>query len=563
MWTDQDKHLLRTKWLKILRRWKRLNLDTVIQSYGFLLLVGFFWFLSYSVVARLCNNIYHTDIVGPIILERIISFGFFAVMLIVTIGHILTAYSSLFRGHELPTLIVSPYSLERVYRIQSFETLVLGGWVSGLFCIPILVAYGIELDARWWFFPITLLGLIGFLVLCGSFGMIFMVVTARWVIGRPLRSAICSLVLLTLFVSLVFYTALANRELFSNIEVAKLGEKLANLRLSSNPYLPSHWMAELMSASRSSNIQSILLYITLLWINALFFWNIAMELGSRWYADGWLWAQERISLFQKRREIRFRKKKLLFPKLLPRRIGMIVYKEARVFARDFAQWSQLVLILALILFYVAHTQNLTFEESQLRAKNQLAFFNVILLGFIQATLALRYTFPSISLESRAFWAVKKSSVGIHRFFFTKYYLHALVLLLIGEGMGLLLNHVLGIDPALSQVCAFVLFLFAFGFTSWTMGLGAVFHKFEATNAAEVTSDAGALVTIIFTLLYFGISIAFLARFALDYTPGTDIIGEFALQPDLILLATVFLLIQTCVILLPVIYGIKKLDQAII
>lgn len=562
MWNHQDKCLFRVKWLRTIRRWKRLNLDSFVQSYGFLLLLGFFWYLCFHFVSRMCANVFEMDVVGPILLKRIISFGFLAIFIIVTMGHVLTAFSSLFRGHELPLLASSPYSFHRLFRIQCLETLFLGGWVSGMFCIPIMLAYGVELNAMWWFYPAVLLGLAGFLILCGNVGILIMLFTARWIIGRPVRSTISSVVVFVGFFSLVIYTAAQNLDWLGKVEVAKLGEMLANLRLSSSPYYPSQWMAELMNSGRSSDVGKTVLYLSLLWVHAAFFWSVAQELGHRWYADAWLWSQEHIRLFRQRREGRkFRRKYLMLLKFLPGRSSPIIFKEVHLFARDFSQWGQLVLILALVLIYVVHTHNISFDEPETRVRSMLAFFNVILLGFIQATLSLRYTFPSISLEGRAFWTIKSSGMNTTQFFFTKYYLHVTVLLIIGEGMGLLLNHVLGVDPTLSVACAFVLFLFAFGFTSWSMGCGAVFHKFEATNAADVTSDTGALVTMILTLVYFGVSIAFLARFALDHTPGTDIVGQLALEPDLILYVTIFLLIQTMAILLPVAYGLKKLDQA--
>ncbi|MBZ0255716.1 hypothetical protein K8I31_06615, partial [bacterium] len=103
-----------------------------------------------------------------------------------------------------------------------------------------------------------------------------------------------------------------------------------------------------------------------------------------------------------------------------------------------------------------------------------------------------------------------------------------------------------------------LLLFAFGFTSWTMGLGAVFHKFDATSAADVSSNTGALVTMILTMIYFAVSAALLGRFALDHTPGVDFPTLLAIEPSLMLWVTLFLLWQSCAILIPVTYGLQKL-----
>jgi len=153
MGSRPDRALLRVKWLCLKRRWQRLNLDSILRSSGFLLLLGVFWFLCYLVVARLCEEVNKVDVVGPIVLERIISFGFLAVLIVILLGHILTAYSSLFRGNDLPSLFNSPYPVPDLFRIQSLEALILGGWVSGLFCVPIILAYGWKLRAAWWYYP--------------------------------------------------------------------------------------------------------------------------------------------------------------------------------------------------------------------------------------------------------------------------------------------------------------------------------------------------------------------------------------------------------------------------
>jgi ABC-2 type transport system permease protein len=490
-----------------------------------------------------------------------VSFGFFALWILVTGGHVFTGYSSLFRSRELQGLFSSPYPPHRLFRIQCFETLILGGWLLGVFCVPILFAYGWKLQAAWWYYPTVLLGLGGFLVAAGAMGILITLFVARWIVGRPIRSTLAAAVLIGTFVGLFVYGITMNQKFFGAIDANKLGETLANMRLSSNPFLLSQWMSELMTAARIQDVGRSLLYLILLWASGLFFMSLVLEFGYHWYAGGWLWAQERVGLFYQRRERhRFRMKRLWLMRLFPRRIGPIVYKECHLFARDFSQWGQLVLILVLVLFYVAHTKNVTFENPLSPARNHLAFFNVVLLGFIQATLSLRYTFPSISLEGRGFWTVVTSEVGLGRFYFTKYYLHASVLLVIGQGMGFLLNNFLHIDTTLNWICAFLLFLFAFGFTSWTLSLGVLFRKFEAASAADVTSDVGTLITMICTLLYFGISIAFLARFALDHTPGMSIIDQLTINPDMILYSTLFLLIQTCAILLPTAYGLKKLKE---
>ncbi len=560
MLTAQDRSILQVKYRQAQRRWQRLNLDSIFQSLGFLFLLGLFWSFCFFSVTRLCENLYNKDVVGPIILFRISSFGFFAAFIIVVGGHILTAYASLFRGRELTTLIRTPYPLNRLFHVQCVETLIAGGWVSVMFCLPILLAYGWQLNASGWYYPLIILGLLGFILLAGLVGTLIMLLIARFILGRPWRTAISSLVVIIGFVALIAYIGMNSNVLLTQVNPNIVGEALANLQLSSNPYLPSHWIAQLMISARVNDYYDTALYLLLLWSSAMFLWVVLRELGDRWYLNAWFWSQENVHFLNSRRDRKFRPRRFWLSTLLPRPTASIIHKEFQVFKRDFSQWGQLVLIITLVLFYVAHTQNIIFDENAESSRQWLVFINVILLGFIQATLSLRFTYPSISLEGKAYWTVATSSVGCQRFYFSKYYLHALVMLIIGEGMGIMLNQILGVDASLNLISLFVLFLFSFGFTSWSMGFGVAFRKFEATHAADVTSDTGALVAMIVILIYFGISISIFSRFALEHTPGVDLVRQFSLKPELIIWAAIFLLLQTSAILFPAAYGLRQLER---
>lgn len=559
MLTDSDRNLIRIKWLRMVRYWRRFNLDAILQASAFFLLLGLFWTLCFAGISRLCNNLSNVDVIGPIILTRFLSLGFFAASLIVFLGHALTAFGSLFRGHELPLLMSTPYHLSNMYRVQCVEALIRGGWGLAMLCIPVLLAYGWALNAPLTYYPIAMIGLLGFWAIIGLAGIIMMVTVANWILGRPIRTVIASNVVLIGMFLLVAFVVSNNSDLFTQVNAKAIGERLANMQLSSLPYLPNQWLASLMTDAANQDWKGVAVNLFLLLSGAFLLWQITLEIGECWYREAWLWSQERIRFFKTRESQEFYPRGLRAIPFLPRGVGSILLKEIRLFIRDFSQWGQMVLILGLVLFYIAHMQNLNLEgtESEERAYF-LVFFNIILLGFIQATLSLRFTFPSISLEGRAFWKVMSSGVGMPRFFFTKYYLHSIILLVIGESMLYLLNSILQADATLWMISSTSLMLFAFGFTSWTMGLGAVFHKFDATSAADVSSNTGALVTMILTMIYFGVSAALLGRFALDHTPGVDFPTLLAIEPSLMLWVTLFLLWQSCAILIPVTYGLQKL-----
>jgi hypothetical protein len=107
---------------------------------------------------------------------------------------------------------------------------------------------------------------------------------------------------------------------------------------------------------------------------------------------------------------------------------------------------------------------------------------------------------------------------------------------------------------------FILLLLSFGLTACTLGLGAIFHNFEAKTSADVSSDTGALVTMIVTLLYFGLTMYLAARFSLNYFTGQSFWQQFEFQPYLYIDSAIFLSLQYIAITVPTSFGLQKLQE---
>src|SRR5262249_48650334 len=83
-------------------------------------------------------------------------------------------------------------------------------------------------------------------------------------------------------------------------------------------------------------------------------------------------------------------------------VSMII-KEAKLFSRDATQWSQLLLLAALVVVYMINIKNLAIQLPMVRWV--VSFINLGLAGFVLAALSVRFLFPSVSMEGRAFWIV--------------------------------------------------------------------------------------------------------------------------------------------------------------
>src|SRR5437764_11600623 len=90
-------------------------------------------------------------------------------------------------------------------------------------------------------------------------------------------------------------------------------------------------------------------------------------------------------------------RRLLWPFGIVRR--ELVLKELRIFFRDTTQWSQLILLGVLVLVYVFNVKFLPLRGDGMTffLQNVVPFLNLILAGFVLASVAARFIFPGVSL----------------------------------------------------------------------------------------------------------------------------------------------------------------------
>ena len=93
----------------------------------------------------------------------------------------------------------------------------------------------------------------------------------------------------------------------------------------------------------------------------------------------------------------------------------LLVKDLKIFLRDVSQWSQLLLLLALVLLYLYNFRVLDLERIPYMSgfiKNIYAFVNLGMAGFVMATVAVRFVFPAVSAEGAAFWIIRTSPISL-------------------------------------------------------------------------------------------------------------------------------------------------------
>ena len=120
--------------------------------------------------------------------------------------------------------------------------------------------------------------------------------------------------------------------------------------------------------------------------------------------------------------------------LSPARRQLLV-KDLKVFLRDTTQWSQLLLLVALVLVYLYNFRVLDLDRIPYMSgvvKNAYAFVNLAMAGFVLSAVAVRFVFPAVSAEGAAFWIVRTSPVPLRDFLWSKFWTGLVPVLLLAE-----------------------------------------------------------------------------------------------------------------------------------
>jgi len=171
------------------------------------------------------------------------------------------------------------------------------------------------------------------------------------------------------------------------------------------------------------------------------------------------------------------------------------------------------LLLALVLIYLYNFRVLDLGRIPYMSgfiKNIYAFVNLGMAGFVLATVAVRFVFPMVSAEGRAFWLIRKSPVSMHDFLWSKFWTGLVPVLLLTETLTIAANELLGVDPFLKIVAAVAIVFLSLALVGLAAGLGARYPRFTADNPSQVAGSYGGVAFMIVAVLVLIVMIVLLA-----------------------------------------------------
>src|SRR2546423_426475 len=480
----------------------------------FFLIGAVFWVFVFGVLYRLLKYFRGIPEIGALLAAKLLGLMFVSLFGILILSNVVTALSSFFLAKDLDLLVAAPVDWLRLYGAKLLETTAHSSWMVVTVATPVLTAYGITYQGGLLYPFVAIAALLPFLFIPSALGTAVTLLLVNIFPARRTRD-ILSVIAVLAAAGVVLLFRLVRPERLARPEgFRSLVEFISLLRGPTSPFLPSEWAAQGIMTWLRGDPEILPFYLLFSTAAA------AIVLGAllhRWlYARGFSKSQESGERWVRQGALGKLVGRMLTPWGVMRR--ELVLKEMRLFFRDTTQWSQLILLTVLVVVYVFNIKFLPLrgEGVTFFLQNVIPFVNLILAGFVLASIAARFIFPGISLEGRTLWLLRSSPLEMRQLLWSKFWVGTIPLLALALILVFATDVLLQVSGFMMAVSIFTITMMTFAIAGLALGFGALFPKFNTENAAQIPTSFGGLVLMMASVALIGAVIVIEARPVYQY-----------------------------------------------
>jgi ABC-2 type transport system permease protein len=467
-----------------------------------------FWIGTYLVIRRVLRYFETVYELGPGLAYQLLLIILLTFLSMLLFSNLIAALSTYFLARDLDLVHATPVSHDAFFFARLLQTTVNSSWMVLFFSIPIFAAYGAVFSGGWTLYLWVGLILPLFLLIPAALGIIVTHLLVYFLPAKRIRDVLFFIGLIAFIVMFFLFRFSQPERLVQPESFGNFMQFLTAMETPSSPFLPSSWSAEILAGTLFSRETEQGFFFALLASYALFLPLAASWVSGAVYLEGWSKAQESR---QGRRKLAWFDRFLdRLTRLFPQTTRAIMVKDIKTFLRDTTQWSQLFLLLALIVVYLYNFKVLPLDRSPMPAgalRTLVSFANLGLAGFVLSAVAVRFAFPAISLEGRAFWILQCSPISLRALLWSKFWLIFIPLLLLGELLVFLSNLLLHVPSWMMTLSLITVCLMTFGIAAIGVGLGALYPSFNYENAAEIPTSFGGAVSMIISIAFIAATVA--------------------------------------------------------
>ena len=468
-----------------------------------------FWGFIFGVLYKLLSYFKGVPEIGELLAGKLLGLLLISFFSLLLLSNVITALSSFFLAKDLDLLVSAPVDWLRVYAAKLLETTIFSSWMVVLLAIPMFTAYGMAYDGGWGFGLFVAVTFIPFLVIPSVLGSAVTLLLVNIFPARRTRDILSVIAVLTAGGIVLLFRLVRPEQLARPEGFRSLVDFIAVLRGPTSPLLPSEWVQKAVMSFLAHKTDALSMYM--LWSTAAASVVIGALLHRTLYAAGFSKAQESAQRWARAGTLQSLSMRLLAPLGTLKR--ELVMKEVRLFFRDTTQWSQLILLAVLVVVYVFNIKYLPLKGEGITffLVNVVPFLNLVLAGFVLASIAARFIFPAVSLEGRTLWLLRSSPLAMRDLLWAKFWVGTLPLLILALGIVVVTNYLLQVSVFMFLVSVLTITLMTFAIAGLAIGFGTLFPQFETENAAQIPTSFGGLLFMMASICIIGGTIILEAR----------------------------------------------------
>ncbi|MEA2465696.1 MAG: type transport system permease protein [Acidobacteriota bacterium] len=492
-------------------RLRPLNASTVLRTLIVGAIVAAFLYADYALFARLYVAMSRVEEETPFfalgLLRNLLSLVFLVASVILFSSSLTAAIGAFFTDLDLDVYHSAPRSKLRIAVSRWLKTLAQASAVVFLFLIPLVVSFAGHYEKPLLFQLVVLLNLALLLTIPVSLASLIILLLVRWFPVQRVHQIVASLAIVVLSLIVVAFRMSRPERFFQDISTGDVSEVLRSIELPAMSIYPSTSIAVLMTTEGAPLLAPRILIMAAL----LFLAFVLVARAS--YFTAFVRARESMAPMA----IGAAQTTRLFDRLLTHAdppLRALLAKEVRTITRDVAQWSQVFLMAALLFMYLYNVRMLPLGGDA-RA-TLVAYANLGMAGFVISAICLRFAYPSVSAEGKAFWMLQTAPISYRQFLRVKVFVYAAPLTLLSLLLTAFANILLDANGVVWAFTMFGASLLAVTLVSLGVGLGALSPQFHIENPLQVGLSLGGFAYMAIAMAYVGAMMMLMARPVMRY-----------------------------------------------
>ncbi|HEV8434688.1 MAG TPA: hypothetical protein VGR95_14845 [Thermoanaerobaculia bacterium] len=441
------------------------------------------------------------------LLRNLLAMVFLVACVVLFSSSMTAAIGAFFSDLDLDVYHAAPRGKLAIALSRWGKTLAQSAAIVFAFLIPLFIAFAQQYSLPPLFYASAILNLFLLLTVPVSLACITILLLVRWFPVRHVHQIVATIAMLILTVAVVAFRMSRPERFFTEVNTDDVVRVLQKIELPSMNVYPSTALAELMTQRIPFAIAPRIA------ITAAIFFTLFVVVARYAYFKAFVRARESMAPVALGSAFATR----VIDRALARfdvQTRALVAKEVRTLARDVAQWSQLFLMAALLFIYLYNIRMLPLGGDA-RA-TIVAYANLGMAGFVIAAICLRFAYPSVSAEGKAFWVVRSAPISYRRFLGVKVAVYSAPLTLLALLLTAFANVILGAGAIVWTFTLIGASLLAVTLVSLGVGLGSLSPNFDAENPLQVGLSLGGFAYMAISLGYVGAIMLLMARPIMRY-----------------------------------------------